>query len=695
LKQAAECYRRAADQEDEAGQYLLGECYLCGQGVSVDLKIAAGLFQKSASKGYVRAAVKYGELLRAGRGVPVDLTLAVSFFKQASEKGDKEGMMVYAECLANGIGTDRNLQAAIEIYKVLAADGDLEAQFALGNCLAALGDLTEAAKCYEKAGQGGIAAARVKYGDCLYYGRGVARDVQMAALWYKQAADQADRDGQYAFGRCVSEKGVPGLGDDIAVEYLQLAAKQKHVQACIQLADHLQQGIGTPVNDKQAVHYLKVAAESGDRTALYRLGLCLADGFGHSVKPNQAATFFRKAADQGLAEAQIRYGDCLRLGIGVSLNPKGAAEYYRRAAAQGDAAGAFNFGNCLRFGFGIQMDFSQAAIWFKKALDDGYADAIVGYRHCIELEGQSELAADMPDLLVDFSTFRFVRTLGQGSFGIVKLMEEKSTRTLYAVKEFPNRSAYNEGMSLSFTREVKLLATLKHPCILPIRGFAVATVNSHAKIATDFMPNGSLEDVLEKIRKNKRPPEFWSHDCIAIVIMGISLGMRFMHAKEIIHRDLKPANLLLDRIGRVRIGDLGTARMQVTDARMTMQIGTPFYMAPEVGQDSNYTSKIDVYSFGLILYELMTGQPVFEEKTPIATVILKTVTGVRPTIPETIPQEMKELIEACWMVDPDTRPSFATIVEGLKKFRFKFFADVNSAIVSNYVAEVEAGESSS
>jgi serine/threonine protein kinase len=105
------------------------------------------------------------------------------------------------------------------------------------------------------------------------------------------------------------------------------------------------------------------------------------------------------------------------------------------------------------------------------------------------------------------------------------------------------------------------------------------------------------------------------------MIVGIILGMRYLHSQSIIHRDLKPENILLDRLSRIRIGDFGLAR---EDSYFFSKpgAGTPLYMAPEIillGQPP--TTKVDVFAFGLILYEILVGRAVFPKSLPPAEII--------------------------------------------------------------------------
>jgi serine/threonine protein kinase len=302
------------------------------------------------------------------------------------------------------------------------------------------------------------------------------------------------------------------------------------------------------------------------------------------------------------------------------------------------------------------------------------------------LRSREELEHDLAEWIIDFEPFEKVRTLGRGTYGVVKLMRNPRTKNEYAVKVFNNC-----GTDVSFLREIDALIALTHPCVLPIRGLALAKGESGGRIATDFMPKGSLEDILHKVREGKAP-EFWTHDRAAVVIAGLAIGMRYIHQLGYMHRDLKPANLLLDANYRVRIGDMGTAKIGESDLTQTMKVGTPLYGAPDVYDSSNYDGSIDVYSFTLVWYEIITGTRAFTGSNGIEHLIRCVREGIRPTVPDCMPVKLRELMTTGWDVKPQERKSFAQICAIFRECGWKFWPDVDSRAVAAYVNEIELWE---
>jgi serine/threonine protein kinase len=188
--------------------------------------------------------------------------------------------------------------------------------------------------------------------------------------------------------------------------------------------------------------------------------------------------------------------------------------------------------------------------------------------------------------------------------------------------------------------------------------------------------------------KKGNTPKFWTHENISKIIVGIVLGMRHLHSKDIIHRDLKPGNLLLDEQFRVRICDFGTSRIEGCGTTTTTTFATLIYAAPEVFEGESPTKKVDVFAFGLILYELLVGESVFPSDAAPGRVI-ELVKSTRPEIGNDVNHHIRCIIERCWSKDAKSRPSFDEIYGLLQDASFGFFDDVSPAVVRRFISEVE------
>jgi serine/threonine protein kinase len=229
-------------------------------------------------------------------------------------------------------------------------------------------------------------------------------------------------------------------------------------------------------------------------------------------------------------------------------------------------------------------------------------------------------------------------------------------------------------------REVVSLAQLNHPNVLRILGWTFADSSHNAEIQTEFAPNGSLDRLLTKIGQGQVPPSFWDRTGIGIVICGIVLGMRYVHIRGIIHGDLKPGNILLNEKGHPLICDFGSSRFESDDATPLPDTGTVCYAAPEQYlEDAVLTSKIDVFSFGLILYEVLVGCPVFRSSDPPFNVIRRLRAGDLPPVPPRCGSFMQDLIVRCWETNPESRPSFHDILCLIRSHRFNILPSATAS----------------
>jgi serine/threonine protein kinase len=299
----------------------------------------------------------------------------------------------------------------------------------------------------------------------------------------------------------------------------------------------------------------------------------------------------------------------------------------------------------------------------------------------------------LSDLVKDFDSMITKRKLGEGGFGAVTLVEDPENHDLIALKSFHrNVSGSGGDITGSFTKEIDMLMKLVHPCVLEIVGYSLPTPTVPARIGTMFAANGSLREALDERRSGRRR-NFMDDTGIAIIIAGIVAGMRFIHSRGVIHRDVKPGNILIDERGYVRIGDLGSSRLVSLDVTQTKQVGTALYMAPEMYEDGVYDASADVFSFALIVYELVVGDYVFPPRLAPMVLMKKVASSQRPKLPDDMNITVKKMILRCWSVDPMIRESFDEIWCHLSRIKFQITPQVDSSRVEEFLSWVEANES--
>ncbi|KAK7351296.1 hypothetical protein VNO77_10630 [Canavalia gladiata] len=235
----------------------------------------------------------------------------------------------------------------------------------------------------------------------------------------------------------------------------------------------------------------------------------------------------------------------------------------------------------------------------------------------------------------------------------------------------------NENGVVFFAQELETLSKQRHRFVLSLMG-ACLDPPHHAWIVTEYL-NTTLKEWLHG--PGKRPktrilplPPFTDRVMRAL---EIAQAMQYLHEQKpkVIHRDLKPSNIFMDDALHVRVADFGHARFLGDDEMaLTGETGTYVYMAPEVIGCEPYNEKCDVYSFGIILNELITGKcPYIETDFGPAKIAMEVAEGkLRPVLPSRDEgdqlEELIDLICLCWDGNPSTRPSFSTISRGLKSY---------------------------
>ncbi|KAG1346582.1 dual specificity protein kinase splB [Cocos nucifera] len=219
-----------------------------------------------------------------------------------------------------------------------------------------------------------------------------------------------------------------------------------------------------------------------------------------------------------------------------------------------------------------------------------------------------------------------------------------------------------------FTREVTFLSHLYHRNVIKLAG---ACKNPPVFcIITEYLSGGSLRAFLHKLdHKSLRLPT------LIAISLDIARGMEFIHSQGVIHCDLKPENILFDQDFCVKIADFGIACEEAYCDALAEDPGTYRWMAPEMIRHKAYGRKVDVYSFGLLLWEMVTGTVPYEDMMPIQAAFAVVNKNLRPVIPANCPAPLQALIEQCWALDPGKRPQFRQIVKVLEQFQSSLACD--------------------
>ncbi|XP_022748522.1 serine/threonine-protein kinase STY46-like isoform X5 [Durio zibethinus] len=252
---------------------------------------------------------------------------------------------------------------------------------------------------------------------------------------------------------------------------------------------------------------------------------------------------------------------------------------------------------------------------------------------------------------IDPRHLKFENKVASGSYGDLYKGTYCSQEVAIKVLK-PER--INTDMQKEFAQEVFIMRKVRHKNVVQFIG--ACTKPPGLCIVTEFMSGGSVYDYLHKQKGVFKLPSLLK------VAIDVSKGMNYLHQNNIIHRDLKAANLLMDENEVVKVADFGVARVKAQSGVMTAETGTYRWMAPEVIEHKPYDHKADVFSFGIVLWELLTGKVPYEYLTPLQAAVGVVQKGLRPTIPKHTNPKLTELLERCWQQDPALRPDFSEII---------------------------------
>ncbi|MFW5691555.1 MAG: serine/threonine-protein kinase [Chloroflexota bacterium] len=243
--------------------------------------------------------------------------------------------------------------------------------------------------------------------------------------------------------------------------------------------------------------------------------------------------------------------------------------------------------------------------------------------------------------------FQIVEEIGRGGMATVYRALQQSMNRTVAVKVLPRQMLHDPGFYDRFVREVEVISALEHPHILPIYDYG--QTDGLPFIAMRYLGGGSLE---QRIRRGAL-----SLEEIEKPLRQVAQALDYAHQQGIIHRDLKPGNIMLDEGGNAYLSDFGIARVLGSDLTGSMIIGTPAYMSPEQANGLPIDSRSDIYSLGIVLFELLTGRGPFQAETPMA-VLLKHITEPIPPLRnfrDDIPPSVEAVVEKATAKDPDHR----------------------------------------
>jgi len=247
--------------------------------------------------------------------------------------------------------------------------------------------------------------------------------------------------------------------------------------------------------------------------------------------------------------------------------------------------------------------------------------------------------------------YQIISPIGEGGMASVFKAYHAAMDRYVAVKVLPQHLAKSDPQFIGrFQQEARLLAKLQHPHILPVFDFGDA--DGYTYLVMPLIETGTLRDLL--------PSKPLPLKQIRNIVTQVGDALDYAHTRGLVHRDVKPSNVLVDERGNCTLTDFGIAKMVEGTAHFTSTggiIGTPAYMSPEQGRGLKVDARTDLYSLGVMLYEMATGRVPFDAETPVAVIFmhvqdpLPLPRKINPDLPESV----ERIILKSLAKDPDDR----------------------------------------
>ncbi|CAD8089730.1 unnamed protein product [Paramecium sonneborni] len=235
-------------------------------------------------------------------------------------------------------------------------------------------------------------------------------------------------------------------------------------------------------------------------------------------------------------------------------------------------------------------------------LDDEDAEDNIGETTELIIESEN----GNPKTKLNLSDFELIKVIGRGSFGKVLLVKRKADQKLYAVKILRKKLLQKKKQQEQALQERKIMSLVNSPFSVKLH-YAFQS-SSRLYMVMDFMIGGEL---FLHLRKRQKFSEEWTQFYAAELLIALDQ----LHQQKIIYRDLKPENILLDKDGHIVLTDFGLSKLGYEINEITYSFcGTPEYVAPEILYQKGHNYIVDYYSYGALIYEMLSGAPPFYSK---------------------------------------------------------------------------------
>jgi serine/threonine protein kinase len=253
------------------------------------------------------------------------------------------------------------------------------------------------------------------------------------------------------------------------------------------------------------------------------------------------------------------------------------------------------------------------------------------------------------------SDFEIGRPLGKGKFGNVYLARHKEKKKVVAMKVVYKSEVIQKNLVGQLKREIEIHTHLRHENI--IRMFAWFQDEKAVYAILEYAKGGELYKAMQNA-----PNSRFSEPQAAFYIQSVAKALQYCHSKKVMHRDVKPENLLLMANGDLKVGDFGWAVHTQDDMRRGTLCGTLDYLPPEMVNESEYTHEVDIWSLGVLAYELVVGKPAFETRSNADTMDKIAKVDLRFPPELNLSDECRDFVSRILAKNPTERPNWVDLL---------------------------------
>ncbi|TPP60981.1 Serine/threonine-protein kinase PAK [Fasciola gigantica] len=252
------------------------------------------------------------------------------------------------------------------------------------------------------------------------------------------------------------------------------------------------------------------------------------------------------------------------------------------------------------------------------------------------------------------SNYTLIEKVGSGASGTVQRSRDNRTRQMVAIKVMRLDKQPNRDLIIS---EIEVMKELRHESIVNYLESYLLRQENELWVVMEYLDGGALTEVVTETVMDVPTIAAVTRECVK--------ALAFLHDKNIIHRDIKSDNVLLGRQGQVKVTDFGfCAQLGNRQSKRDTMVGTPYWMAPEVvNKTVQYGQKIDIWSLGIMVIEMIDGEPPYLHEQPLRAIMLIQANGKPHPKTKHIDSSMQHFLDRCLIVNPDARASAKDLLQ--------------------------------